>query len=321
MSTKIYNAYKINSSSLDEVINFLFENKKEITSEIERYVIKDILLEMMVIYDKYCLEGEGKPYKEKIDETIDENESINRLILNKLWDKKNDEDKKEIETSIILYPKSIDYFGEKAYLFQYFGDNKFLPIIEKILDKKIMNYDYYNNTDHPDELTEFEWNLRKDHWKNIDVPLFNGMSITFTKENKYSIYYMNARKKELIQSIFDELKKEVTVNKRVENYTNEIMQSVAYEKCYKKFLKENNLENETKEKLRDIVFEKGMSIYFDSRDYVKKNLFTEDEIIIINQKSNQIKNLIKEDIVLEDFNEKIVDIKKKINVKFQKIKP
>ena len=44
--------------------------------------------------------------------------TINRLILNKLWTKKNDEDKKEIETSIIfLYPKSIDYFGEKHIYF------------------------------------------------------------------------------------------------------------------------------------------------------------------------------------------------------------
>ena len=132
---------------------------------------------------------------------------------------------------------------------------------------------------------------------------------------------MNARKKELLNEIFNEVILDVNLEKRIDNYKIEIMNKVAYEHCYQDFIKENKLENENPEKLKDLIFEKGMSIYFDSRNYVRDNLFNEDEINQINEKVDKIKKSLKEHITLEDFNIKISEIKNKNSFNLKKIKP
>lgn len=316
MSTKIYNAFKIKANSLDEVIQLFFSKKEDITQDIEEQILKDILKEMINNFDRFSLAGHNLIKEDGEKNKLNYETTVHSMIMDKFWDrnKKEDSDKDDnIESSFILYPQSIDYFGEKSYLMQVFIENKIIDILQEKYFKewKISEYDYWNNTDQPDTITDYEWNLRKNHWKNIDRPLFAGMSITFVKANKYEIYmnYGYSYKKEQVKTIISSLNKEFNLEKRIEKNVFAVKEEIAYKENYDKFIISNNLENVVHEKLVDAIMSKGMGVYMDSIRQAKDNKFNEDQLAIIKEKENLIKLLLKEEIVVEDFQMKGEDIK------------
>lgn len=317
MSTKIYNAFKIRANSLDEVIQLFFNEKEEITKDIEDNILKGILKEMINCYDLFCISGEGVIKEDSEKNKLNLEKDIHSIFLDKLWDRnKKDENKEsdDLESSIILYPQSIEHFGEKSYLMQFFAENETIKLVQDTYFKKwnIQEYDYWNNTDQPDTITDYEWELRKNHWKNIDRPLFCGLSITFLKCNKYEVYfnYLTSSKRPQMQKILENLLKEYTVEKRIDKFVFKVKEEVAYKEHYEKFIKDNALENVAHEKLVDALISKGMGVYLDALHQARDNKFNEEQIQEINEKEFLIRSLLKTELSLEDFKIKGEDIKK-----------
>lgn len=335
MSTKIYNAFRMKADSLDEVIQKFFKEKETIKEDIEYALIKDVLLECIVLYDKISLEGESLPFPQNNNEKnkLDYSKSVMSIVSDKFWNRtrnKDDEDlsdnQKELEVNMIIYPQPINHFGEKSYLMQLFGKDDLTSIVEnKHLNKwGVEEYNYWNNTDPPDTLTDYEWNLRRQNWKDIDIPLFSGVSLTFVKSSKYEVFFMYNRKSKIhhVEKVLEELNQYMTIEKRVSQYINKIKENVAYKYCYDVAIKKNNLENADKEKVIDFMYNKGMSIYFESKDRVKEDQFTDEEKLLFTEKEKLIRKILKNHFLLEDFSKKGEDILKDSQLKtMKKIKP
>lgn len=336
MSTKIYNAFRMKANSLDEVVNKFFQEKQKITQDIEYALIKDVLLESIVLYDKFSLEGENLVFSQGTNEKnkLDYSKSVREILSDKYWDGKRNKDKddrdeedfKEVEVNMIIYPQPIEHFGEKSYLMQLYGKDELTSIVENkhLTQWGVQEYNYWNNTDQPDTITDYEWNIRREHWKAIDIPLFSGISITFVKSPKYEVFFMYNLKSSIhhVEKVLEDLNKDMTIDKRVEQYIKKIKENIAYKYCYDLAIKENNLENAEREKITDFIMSKGMSIYFKSRDRVRDNEFTDEEKEQFYEKENLIRKLLKNNFILDDFSKKGEDILKESELKLtKKMKP
>lgn len=317
MSTKIYNAYRIKADSLDEVIKTFFKEKEKITQDLELSIVKDILIEAIINYDKFTLEGDGLPFKKSGSEKdkLDSSKTVQNILFDKMWNKKEDSFKDEnpvIESQIILYPEPIDHFGDKCYLFQVFGEDQLTEIFDKKYFSKwhVEEYNYWDSTDQPDTITDYEWELRRKNWKNIDIPLLTGISITFVKSPKYEIYYMHnlKSKRDNVIHTLEQLQQTMTLEKRVDQYVQKIKEDVAYKHCYDIAIKENNLENASNDEIRDFIISRGMGIYFESRDRVRDDDFTHEEKLSFSDKQTQIRKLLKHTINFDDLSVKGEDI-------------
>lgn len=335
MSTKIYNAFRINGNSLDEVINKVFKEKSKITQDIEYVLIKKILSESIMLYDRFSLEGDNLilPERESEKYRLKYEDSIKMILAKKYLNHRKDteedyeeRDFKDVEVNMILYPQPIDYFKEKSYLIQLYGDDDLTSIVkDKYLDKwGVKEYNYWDNTDQPNTITDYEWEMRKNHWKNIDIPLLNGISVTFIKSPKYNVFYMYSSKSEIhhIERALKELNEEVTIETRVQKYMREIKESVAYKEYYDKEIELHNLKNAEKEQISKFLVSKGMSIYFKAIDKVKNDNFTEEEKKEFYEKEQLLRKLLKSNFVLDDFSKKGEDIRVESLLKIaKKMKP
>lgn len=327
MSIKIFNAFRIKADSLDEVIQTFFKEKEQVTQDLELCVVKDVLMEAIILYDKFTLEGDGFPFKKSEGEKnkLDYSKTVQSMLFDKLWSKKEDsfkDENPEIESQLMIYPQPINHFGEKCYLIQVFGHDDLTKTLEKKHFSKwnMQEYNYWDSTDQPDTITDYEWDLRRKNWKGIDIPLFSGISITFVKSPKYQIYYMKNTKdnNHIIESSLEDIQKSMTLEKRVQQYIIKIKEEVAYKQCYDLAIKENKLENATDEEVRDFIISKGMRIYFESRDKVKDNDFNDEEKLLFIDKEKQIRKLLKENIIFADLSKKGEDIFKEAQLKYSK---
>lgn len=331
MSIKIYNAFRVKADNLDEVVQMFFKEKAQITQDLELCVVKDILMEAIITYDKFTLEGDNLPFKksESDKHKLDNTQSVQNILFNKLWNKKEEsfkEENPEIESQVIIYPQPIDHFGEKSYLMQVFGEDKLIETLNKKYFSKwnIEEYNYWDNTDPPDTITDYEWDLRRKNWKGIDIPLFSGIAINFVKSPKYEIYYMNniSSKRELVKNTLEVLQTTMTVDTRVEQYVQKIKEDVAYKYCYDIAIKENNLENASNDDIRDFIISRGMGIYFKSRDRVREDIFTDEEKLSFAEKQTQIRKLLKPIITFEDLSKKGEEIVQETQLRQnKKLKP
>lgn len=308
MSTKIYNAFRMPASSLDEVINTFFDNKSDIQTDIELYFIKEVLLEMIKKYDDISLEGNIFALNTNKEQEMEE--TPYSIIMDKFWNKNKNidntnDDAKEKEILLIVYPQSIEHFGQKSYMMQLYAEEGISKIIyDKYLKKfGIEEYNYWNNTDKPDTITDYEWEIRNKNWSKIDIPILNGLNITFLKSSKYEIFYTYGynTKKHLVHTALENILKEYTLEKRIEKNIFKVKEKIAYKECYDQFIIDHNLDNTEQSVLKDILISKGMKIYFKALDKARDNNFNEEQIVEIADKGKEIKILLKEDFILEDF--------------------
>lgn len=331
MSTKIYNAFRMQANSLDEVINTFFKEKKSIEKEIEKQLIKEVLLEMIECYDAFSLRGDNLPLKKNQEskedkESINNDKTINSIIMDKIWNRNkkidNHEEVKTLEISMIIYPQSIDCFGEKNYLMQLYAEDEIKDIIVNQFLKKwgIEEYNYWNSTDQPDTITDYEWEIRKTHWSEIDIPLLSGMSITFLKSSKYEVFYTYSGKsrKAITKTILEDLVNEFSIEKRIENNLYKVKEKISYDEIYKEFIKNNNLENAERSVLADQLISQSMKMYFAAREKTKKNNFNEEQLYEIQEKEKQIKLLLKNNFIIEDFAIEVKDIQAQSLAKINK---
>ena len=203
MSTKIYNAVKFKDSlDLTKVISWLESVKpdiKELVYDFDRQKILDKALrkldETVVASMGWCAPLDAP--ESAISRAIDE--------------ERKDRSQREDEQSITL-------FWHKNTVYGFFHTSDFLNKWKKSFEKAVFDdYSYWNNTDKPDNVTEGEWDERRDTWKDILgsswVPDEVGINMLLSYSSSFDrsvIRFMKeyrANEKDVMQSILDKVDK------------------------------------------------------------------------------------------------------------------
>ena len=178
MSTKIYDAYRIKtekgSITLTELMNITQDIKKQIVDVFRVNYVRELSLWVLhrkdlctfygdsvfdIVHDKDIVHQLEVILSEKYNDTLlFVNESV---IYNKTLR----------DLPFMLYVCNFLYIPcEDNVLMLYFGDNAYLDIINN--SKYFEDFHYQNQHDKPTDITEEEWNYRRDCWDKALAPDF-----------------------------------------------------------------------------------------------------------------------------------------------------
>lgn len=317
MSTKIYNGYKISASSLDEVIGKLFGNKEKFKELIESKIQEDILTRAINNYYSMCF---STFLEDKDEEKKKEESPFGKMISESLENQIEVQirERDTVDISICLLPQKQTVNQEEYYLLMLFAGEYKKELVNSSLWNSlgIKEFSYWDNTDPPEELTEYEWKIRGKQWEKelgYNTPSQSSLIIEFKKEYKYNCTY--CRSKEELNIIFEKSfnKMNQDLSKRQKSllayYEEKIKDTISYKVCLNKYSKE---ELENKVDLREKM-----------RDYSRKNKFTEIENGEINNLISKIKNVFAQSITFDNLFDKreILEEKTKSLFKVKKLKP
>ena len=184
MSTKIYNGIKFKTNNIYELLTQL----KSIKPNIHNSFLKNFLY---VFISEHFITNSKIPEKYAIwhaltSEKIEKNISFHSNYYRKF--------------SIIIIPRSN---GELYGL--YFGSDKYINLLYS--NDIAVEYGYYNNSDQPDDITEEDWDTRRDVWDEIldyDAPVHAGFEYNLLGTSDFLKYQKELFAEIKSQGICDE---------------------------------------------------------------------------------------------------------------------
>lgn len=224
MSTKIYNGYRVYASSLDEAINELKKPKKIISSLIIEEAFVELLKDSKVLLDNEILKHTlFSSENEKPEEDENNLGSPLGIIYNRNLDALNSNDE-NIEVTNVIYPESlIDEMGRTYYLFTHYALEKFSKIYFENL-KNVQEYGYWNNTDAPEGMSDFQWNTRSDDWDKVllnegGIPAEVGLTQVVARTSKKYLHH----DRKIFEQYLSKNKDLFSIEKRVKFYVETFM--------------------------------------------------------------------------------------------------
>jgi hypothetical protein len=181
MSTKIFNAYLWDGTA-PELMEFLGEVRT-------KYI--EVATNHLIFFQKW-LESKEEDYKKD-----GKYFSLSLYLQDQI--KKGINDPDNIEASVAVY------FRDEMIAVQFFGFELFWdkesntrPLQEFIKDNpKLSDYSYWNNVDEPEDVTEEEWDARRDFWEFLGVPSEDGL--IYELSNRNTIWSIVAKYREKIK--------------------------------------------------------------------------------------------------------------------------
>lgn len=179
MSTVITNGYKIYATSLDEAIKILKTNSKEVKDFlVEKSALRFIKMATL-FHDINVLKNTIIPdltYEEK-DFVL---ESFDRSSLSEAFMKDTDnkeyslfyEEDENYECKCFIYPEKLKSKKGGFYLFNAVqarrGSSEEMEVAFKDIPQ-IEEYNYWDNTDRPENITQAQWNKRYNDWEIVSL--------------------------------------------------------------------------------------------------------------------------------------------------------
>ena len=179
MSTVITNGYKVYATSLDEAIKILKTNSKEVKDFlVEKSALRFIKMATL-FHDINVLKNTVIPdftYEEK-DFVL---EKFDRSSLSEAFMKDTDnkeyslfyEEDENYECKCFIYPEKLKSKKGGFYLFNAIqprrGSSEEMEIAFKNIPQ-IEEYNYWNNTDRPENITQAQWNKRYNDWEIVSL--------------------------------------------------------------------------------------------------------------------------------------------------------
>lgn len=184
MSIKIFNGYRIEKMSVEELVEFTKRIRLEMLENRKELALKSIGCIIASDIDQLTLFGLSK-FKEELD---DESETLlnpmnraYRLIQKRYEDslKTNKSDPLvDFDTNLIIVPHE-DYYLALLYTEQ----DSFADIF--LNQPEVSYYGYWNNSDKDDDVSEADWEKRKLDWESVfssyQSPNEVGMNIALIK--------------------------------------------------------------------------------------------------------------------------------------------
>lgn len=212
MSTKIYNGKKMPIMTMKEFNRFITSLRKKSNKVAREYITTTILNKCIYLIDKYYLiKHEQCDFKEfdqlvrttfwfEKDEEVDytgKTQNIRSLLFIKMVRLPE-----QLESSVTrnvafdLYFK-ISFFilKDKILLLPMYEQRKIYDSVLKSY-KKIENYEYFDNTDRPDEISKKLWTKRRKDWEALtegNAFELKGLNIDIVKEDISFSSFMNMR--------------------------------------------------------------------------------------------------------------------------------
>lgn len=203
MSTKIYDAYKLEKNySLQELDQLFQEIRKKIQQDSEVRFQQMVISDFLFYFNTKRLNGDtwvcDKIEKNKKDM---QQKSIQENVKNERWSVLWFEIGCELVRKITKpsnygecllshdFKSDIQIFPmENRILLMYFGSSEGQKVIETLMPVK--DYHYQNQTDRPFGISEKEWNRRCTDWDNVIgpdyIPANHGFSVKLCNPNLFS---------------------------------------------------------------------------------------------------------------------------------------
>lgn len=191
MSIKNYYGLKILDNNL--FIQELIKYKKKL---FDSYTLKE---SVQVLFNEY-LNG-NKFYENKNLER-----ELNFKEINYFINQFNENKKMSVLPYQNPYDLTINFFPEHHLAIPYFENTKHYNALLNF--KSVQEYAYYNNVDMPGEMTEKDWQLRKENWEQV--------------ENNYS-YLNQGYKDALVIEVFKETLNYIDIIKYINDNKNEML--------------------------------------------------------------------------------------------------
>lgn len=177
MSTKIYNAY-LWDGTVEELMSFLKELRKKYAEEATLHLVQ---FSGWLKHKEEEYKSEGKYF------------SLSIYLRSCINAGLNEPDNLDSSAAV--------YFHRGKIALQFFGFELFYrdgkrPMMELLRSEpKLIEYDFWNNVDQPEELTEEQWDDRKDFWDFLQVPCEDGLIYEFSSRNTLWEIISNYREK------------------------------------------------------------------------------------------------------------------------------
>ena len=189
MSTKLYNGIKFKSNNIKEVLDQLI-SIKETAKKIAIDSISDRELGLFIVTNK-LLDKDYYTTTRELIEAVDSN-SYNKWSF-----------VPRLHFSVVIYPtKEGDIYG------YYFDSNKkeFRDLIEPFYT----DFHYQNQTDPPTDVTEEEWDFRREKWDELVDYKFKDTGLTYELVTGDDLDIFGLEEK--IKIVLDKLKRDQKIN-------------------------------------------------------------------------------------------------------------
>lgn len=187
MSTKIFNGYMLPNMSLKNLDAFVKKARKKML-EAHNEMGEEMTIKKAVRFlDMHCIYG-----AEKFEDVSQDGMKFRDTYSPYLWayfglnekaqkaeqsDRRTDSDY-DFKSNLCLFPI------RGKILAMFFSQHQRFTDVWNSFDE-VSEYNYWNNTDKPDELTDEQWERRRKDWDTalpgIGIPSENGFIIEFTK--------------------------------------------------------------------------------------------------------------------------------------------
>jgi len=174
MSIKIYNAYIIEGiNSIEDLYNCLFKCKDNILKISQQKINEYIFKESLFLYDYFLFFGKEKFIEQckcahDIEKIDFEKNIIDILIIgmkNRVEKIKNT-NYRDPEIDFTCQLSIFKPLPNKKIVVKFFTEKQeYLKVFQKMTNAK--DFHYQNQTEHPDDLVEEQWNERRKIWDDI----------------------------------------------------------------------------------------------------------------------------------------------------------
>lgn len=166
MSIKIYNAFKIPNMTTEELFHRISLLKEEVKNQQLKFLKNEINKKCLKLFDHATIYPDTLVVFDKISYEPSYQKEVMSIVLEEL----------ELKQKIAKKNDKIDDFFFRAN-FYYYDNNIYVTThqmpqrnydsaIPKVF-KDAESFEYFNNTDHPKNLTQKQWNQRNKEWQQV----------------------------------------------------------------------------------------------------------------------------------------------------------
>lgn len=204
MSTKIYDAYRINIRTMSKLNNFIQKIKAYQTTQMKNYMARHMAAKIAKLSDtcyltQHPIQGITPPENLTVlaeNHPRINNQSLFMSAVSLVQDNIQDRRKQWFEEqSICVFPQDDNHiccmvFGSPlTHLFQTYCSGKADAQQKALFEDMILeDYHYQNQTDRPESITEKEWEQRRNDWNRMlqsGIPARDGIFIIILSQDTY----------------------------------------------------------------------------------------------------------------------------------------
>lgn len=169
MSTKIYTGFKLKTTNMEEIHEWMTQLRKEIEIETNQGIARTMARDCASLYDKRTM-----------DNTLDRTLSVYQVVYHEFSNRQLEVQRRGVKDpsvdysmSMVLFPFEGQFYGmlytvQSEFAMRFFAQ----PLVE--------GFQYWDNTDPDENCTEAEWKERERVWDAIfehqPVPSLNGFT-------------------------------------------------------------------------------------------------------------------------------------------------